>query len=519
MVLFLAVVSLVAGPVTARAQNLWTAKDGSIRDIEARAMAADEESEYLITRSGAYRAIRGDGSWRTIFSTPPGENELNCIGLSSGQIYIGTRRGLFRSQDRGSTWRNIFRAMTPEKADVRSISVSAQDPGNIIIGTGKGVFITADGGSRWRNISGSLGRASIKCVALGGDRVYAASDDGLYGMLDGSGEWEKIYPVLGPAIDGDSSAEEVSGTETPEEAEKSFNINCIVLIDNDLYIGAGSRIMHSDDRGKSWQEMPKTGLGGMVNDIISSPESGKLYCATTKGVFEYLKDENVFREIYRGMDRSPDVSRLFFDVRDSSLWALSQTGVYSLDTGAYMADQYVDVERAVASTNLIYKGEPTLKELREAALRYNDVGPEKIDRWRSQSRLKALLPQVNIGLDHGTSNTYEIYTSATKDYVVSGPDDISDGWDVSVSWELGDLIWSTDQTSIDVRSRLNTQLRNDILDDLRRLYYERKRLQYEMMNSPSGDLKMRFEKELRLRELTQAIDDLTGNYLSEHMGS
>jgi hypothetical protein len=30
---------------------------------------------------------------------------------------------------------------------------------------------------------------------------------------------------------------------------------------------------------------------------------------------------------------------------------------------------------------------------------------------------------------------------------------------------------------------------------------------------------MRFEKELRLRELTQAIDDLTGNYLSEHMGS
>jgi hypothetical protein len=247
--------------------------------------------------------------------------------------------------------------------------------------------------------------------------------------------------------------------------------------------------------------MPKTGLGGMVNDIISSPESGKLYCATTKGVF------------------SPNVSRLFFDVKDSSLWALSQTGVYSLDTGAYMADQYVDVERAVASANIIYKGEPTLKELREAALRYNDVGPEKIDRWRSQSRLKALLPQVNIGLDHGTSNTYEIYTSATKDYVVSGPDDISDGWDVSVSWELGDLIWSTDQTSIDVRSRLNTQLRNDILDDLRRLYYERKRLQYEMMNSPSGDLKMRFEKELRLRELTQAIDDLTGNYLSEHMES
>ena len=30
-------------------------------------------------------------------------------------------------------------------------------------------------------------------------------------------------------------------------------------------------------------------------------------------------------------------------------------------------------------------------------------------------------------------------------------------------------------------------------------------------------MNMKFEKELRLQELTQAIDDLTGNYFSEHM--
>ena len=64
---------------------------------------------------------------------------------------------------------------------------------------------------------------------------------------------------------------------------------------------------------------------------------------------------------------------------------------------------------------------------------------------------------------------------------------------------------------------MNTQLRNDILDDLRRAYYERKRLQFDLMMSPPRDVRSRFDRELRIQELTQAIDDLTGNYLSDNI--
>ena len=70
--------------------------------------------------------------------------------------------------------------------------------------------------------------------------------------------------------------------------------------------------------------------------------------------------------------------------------------------------------------------------------------------------------------------------------------------------------------NFEVRSRLMVQLRNDILDDLRRTYYERKRLQFELMSNSHRDMNTKFEKELRLQELTQAIDDLTGNYFSDH---
>ena len=187
------------------------------------------------------------------------------------------------------------------------------------------------------------------------------------------------------------------------------------------------------------------------------------------------------------------------------------------ESGRFVPDEYVDVERIERTAHIIFDGEPIFEELQKAAMKFAEVDPEKISQWRAQARLRALVPKISVGVDSDKSNTYEIYTSATKNYVTGGPDDIKEGFDVSVSWELGDMIWSSDQTSIDVRSRLTTQLRNDILDDLRRAYYERKRLQFDMLASPPKDVKLRFEKELRIRELTQVLDDLTGNYFSSHL--
>jgi hypothetical protein len=58
------------------------------------------------------------------------------------------------------------------------------------------------------------------------------------------------------------------------------------------------------------------------------------------------------------------------------------------------------------------------------------------------------------------------------------------------------------------------QLRDDILDDVTRLYYERRRLQVDMMLSPPKTDKEKYDKLLRLEELAAGIDALTGGYFS-----
>jgi hypothetical protein len=58
------------------------------------------------------------------------------------------------------------------------------------------------------------------------------------------------------------------------------------------------------------------------------------------------------------------------------------------------------------------------------------------------------------------------------------------------------------------------QLRDDILDEVTKLYFERLRVKMELDNLSIEDRKKRFEKGLRLQELTASIDALTGGYFS-----
>ena len=122
----------------------------------------------------------------------------------------------------------------------------------------------------------------------------------------------------------------------------------------------------------------------------------------------------------------------------SVLWAATAKGLYKYESGRFVAEESVDIEKIDSTAHIIFDKEPPFEELQRAAMKFAEVDPDKISQWRLQARLRALVPKISIGADNNASNTYEIYTSATKDYVVAGPDDITKGFDFRShgSWEI-----------------------------------------------------------------------------------
>ncbi|MGB2705644.1 MAG: hypothetical protein WBC74_02140 [Candidatus Omnitrophota bacterium] len=74
---------------------------------------------------------------------------------------------------------------------------------------------------------------------------------------------------------------------------------------------------------------------------------------------------------------------------------------------------------------------------------------------------------------------------------------------------------SNSQTTIDIRSKLMVQLRDDIVDEVNRSYFERRRVQIELLTDPPSALPEILKKRLRIQELTATLDGLTGSRFSK----
>jgi len=148
-----------------------------------------------------------------------------------------------------------------------------------------------------------------------------------------------------------------------------------------------------------------------------------------------------------------------------------------------------------------------IQKIQQAAIQYAQVvDPEHINAHRRLSRLKAILPDFSLEYD----KTISSYNNSQFTRFSVGPQD----WSLSLKWNLGDLIWSEQQRLIDSQVRLMVKLRQDILDEVTRLYFERRRLQLEFVSCPELETKEKQDKKLKIQELTALLDGLTGGYLS-----
>jgi hypothetical protein len=466
---------------------------------------------YIGLDTGLFRTDDGGGNWKNILSLRGQKRAVNFLFFDTKEnnsLYVATANGLFYASYEGQHAKRIYQGKNAWENECTALAVL---PSAIYLGTKGGLFVSKDKGRSWHRERTQLGNSHILAIAYNAKEpgyIYVACIDGVFKTQDSGQSWGRIF-IAKPTENGtDTDAEEEN--EDRDEEIKFSRIRFISIDPNNpsrLYLGTSRGVYKSQDMGGAWELMPDYGLLNREIKFLLISSQSKIYAVTKSGIFTY--NNNRWEELSLRLTAG-EVRSLTLDNQDN-LYAACEKGFFR------MKKEYFSKDSKDSTIVMYYKEEPKIAEVQQAAIKYAEVESEKIKEWRKKAKMKAILPKLTVGLDRSESSNYEIYTSATTHYIYEGPDDKSNGWDVTLSWELGDLIWNDDQTSIDVRSRLMVELRDDILDEVTKLYFERIRVKMELDNLSIEERKKRFEKELRLQELTASLDALTGGYFSQQL--
>jgi hypothetical protein len=164
----------------------------------------------------------------------------------------------------------------------------------------------------------------------------------------------------------------------------------------------------------------------------------------------------------------------------------------------------------LARLRQLVKSEPTIREVQNAALRYYQLEPERIRSLAKSARVKALLPEIDTGVDgtigHSYSDTHDaLYpTFPYKERNLGSNDQMV--WHVRAVWDLSRAVFNAEQLDVET---LNS-LQETLIREVTTLYFARRRTMAALVMSPPADDEELYDEQQRLQEMTATIDAFTG---------
>ncbi|MBU1112900.1 MAG: hypothetical protein KKH93_03355 [Candidatus Omnitrophica bacterium] len=391
--------------------------------------------------------------------------------------YIVTSRHLYRWDGK---LEELFTAQDEER-----IYTACRHQDKLYIGTSQGFYLALEDTLVWRKPK-NLSDASVYWIEGKADDLYLATDKGVY-LLKGVDNLKRLFLMR-------------QDQEEDSQALIAQVIKADLFDKNRLWMGTSRGLYKSLDLGKNWQKVYIGGLGNLLINCITQTrlQDDSLYLGTTKGFFKVNFKKNSLEQIFEGLSSSYIFWADF--TPEGKIYLSTAKGLYSADYFT-AASQLKGLEISTAK-------EPSINEIQQIVLKYNEVHPDKIKQWSNALKYRALFPEISLDYD----KTVTTALGASYDRVQVGPQD----WGINLKWDVGDLIWNSYEDDVDTRARLNTQLRLDILDEINRVYFERLRLKREIAESALPEEEL-FLKKLRLEELTAMIDGYSGGYFSKRV--
>lgn len=535
----------------------WQKLPDGIKENRIRNTALlDDAGNTLIavTDRAIYRARNYQSLFQHVLAFEAGEQRAYSIYAEKNWIAVATAQGLWESKDFGENWERTF---NPAQALHRRCYCVFKSGDMVFVGTAQGLFRRNIDEIAWYRHKGTLSREPVFDIIGNDKEIFFAAASGIYcerlrvgfdlsagrqapfsGSINGEPrslalqETTRIFAVAGNEYGADTD----TGINIDGIYDNRF-IRAITFYDGKVFAVTKAGIWEIEN--EEWKGQRFSSVGIPLSDVedievvtscltshghrapdfprnessaepepvlsisqgANSPRFRILFLATQKGAFTFFNNQWIF--LYKGISTN--------DIRDiESDW--HGNVVAATDEGLFQLKQNdaIVVDYQIVREEFLH--EPSVRDVQEMVIRYADVGKEKIDTWKNQARSKAFIPSVSLDFDRDVSDLYHWNTGASPDELQKGEELLD--WGVSFRWDLADVVWSTDQTSIDSRAKLMVELRDDLLNQATRIYFERRRLQIELLQMSSHD-PLRWQAEMRIEELTAGLDGMTGGQFNQ----
>jgi len=442
----------------------------------------------------------------TWIATPP-PGVVTGLVEREGALVAGTQVGLFLAGAAG--W---------ERGPVSGAVIDlASGAGETWIATPRTLWLW-NGGGPPRVVSLGPG-ARLRALAVDGqDRVWVATESGLFVRRAGQARFER-EPSLPPGdvvsiraageavfaarsgvlwrLRGESFEQLASGL-----GDGWWDLRAAAFWDSAFYLAVPRGLWRVTEGGA---ERSDPGVGELRD--LHADASG-LWCTSSRGLWRYRAAPGPGAAAAEPM---LDASSTKLLAASAGLLAATDRGVARLDTP--------DTAGFDAAAPARTPPGPSVAAVHAAALAYLDLAPAGLRRVEQRARGRGWLPEIRAGARTGRDRARdrdhdEVFSSGDIHRLADEHYAHDRGFeaDLEFVWELDQLAAPDDAIAVSRERRLVIELRDQVLERVNRLYFERLRT----ADARAAELEAgkQRELELRMQELTAQLDAWTGGRFS-----
>jgi hypothetical protein len=427
---------------------------------------------FLGTESGLYRREPSDGrGWSLVLAAEP----ILDLASAGPELFIATGAGLFALRAPGESPERV-----PLGAGAAASSLAVDPGGAVWVATAAGLYARAPGRKDFERVD-TLPAGDVAAVACAGDEVWVGLESALYAGSLARGFARRLtgvelgwWQLRGAAKQGDVTL-----------------------------LGVAAGVWRLDRSGARQIEL------GDGEVFRVEPAGDRLWVAAERGLYSYG-----IAELGTGAGRqSLSVAALGLGVERDRLWVATDRGLaaFALEPAPHApASRPRDAAQHAAR----------IAELQRAVLAYQELEPARLGEIEGRARWKGLYPELRAaaGLDRdgqwdGAHD--QSFSSGALHNLEDSAHSHGHGYDAALTlvWELSDFVSPDDPLAVSRERRLVVSLRDQVLERVNHLYFQRLRLLGQLAELAADDAR-RAELELAAAELAAQLDAWSGGTFS-----